>query len=48
MVIFRIVGDDHYSPPGSAAASAQLAKEIPGGHRVKAMVFSLKEKLSIP
>lgn len=48
MMILGIVGNDDDSPPGSAAALAQLPKELPGGHRVKAMVFSRKEKLPIP
>src|SRR6266568_4520977 len=47
MVILGIIRDHDHPVPGPTAAPVQLAKKIPGGHRVKAGGFTLEQKLSI-
>lgn len=47
VMILRIIGNDDDTAPRPAAALT-LAQKTPSGHSVKAMIFALKEKLSVP
>src|SRR5258705_5090701 len=47
MVILGVIRNHDHPASGSTAALAQLTKKAPGGHRVKAVSFALKDKLSI-
>src|SRR6516225_3869020 len=47
MVILGVIRNHDHPASSLTAALAQVAKKVPGGHRVKAIGFALEEKLSI-